>query len=1000
MKIKNHLLVLAALLLANTGGPLSAQLVADGTTAAINATSTNLTSDLIIGTNGAFTTLVIANAGAVTNSGNGIIGQNLTALTNQVIVTGPNSIWSIGGNLNFGQLGSYSRLTVTNGGRVDCNFGNMGFNAGSGNLAIVTGANSVWTNRNGLNVGNIGNFNRLVVTDGGRVESGSIINIGNVSVSNQLLIASGGRLSSVSGTLGNQAASKGNVAVITDAGSQWTSVSGPKVGENSAFNQLFITNGGKIFSGGAYVGGNEAQSGSGTSNSVVITDTGSAWTNTGTSSVGNFGKYNRLTISNGGVMRNTASFASLVLGWQPAGGNNTVVVTGTNSLFSNLGTFGAMTVGQGSSFNQLLVSDGGVVETDTGELAGNSVSSNNVAVVTDPGSRWFSRFAFYVGNAGSGNQLTVQNSGLVSTPTFYLGNANTSSNNTTIVTGGSIIVTNLTSTGIADVRRGALTLNSGLVRANIFLLTNGTQSQFTFNGGTLQTGSTVNSNGSPFTVGDGASPATLELVGNGTHVFPIGLQITNNALLKGSGTIVGNFTNASGGTLSPGASIGKLIVNGNVTLADGSTNVFELDKSSGTNDNLTSLTSVTYGGTLQLTNLSGTLAGGDAYKLFTATSYGGAFSALVPSTPGAGMEWDTNSLTTDGTLRILFKPYITSQPTNKTVFVGQNATFNVTAAGTASLSYQWRFAGTDIGGATTNSYTRANAQPAHAGGYTVVITNYLGSVTSDVATLTVNVPGVATNIVISQIYGGGNNSGATYRSDFVELFNASTNTINLAAWSIQYAAGNSSSWSVGNLRASIAPYGYYLVQMFSGIANGIMIPTADATNTINMSATAGKVALVTDQIPLSGANPVGAITITDFVGFGNASAFEGTGPASGPVGNATAVLRKNGGFTESNDNANDFTTLTPPAPRNTASPANPPVVPVIPATLGSPSYATNNQFQFTVTGTAGTNYIVQGATNLATTNWLALFTNTAPFNFVETNASVFPQRFYRAVFLP
>ena len=72
---------------------------------------------------------------------------------------------------------------------------------------------------------------------------------------------------------------------------------------------------------------------------------------------------------------------------------------------------------------------------------------------------------------------------------------------------------------------------------------------------------------------------------------------------------------------------------------------------------------------------------------------------------------------------------------------------------------------------------------------------------------------------------------------------------------------------------------------------------------------------------------------------------------------------------------------TGPAPRNSASPANPPSVPVIPATLGSLSYATNNQFQFTVTGTAWTNYIVQGSTTLATTNWLALFTNAAPFTF-------------------
>jgi hypothetical protein len=72
-------------------------------------------------------------------------------------------------------------------------------------------------------------------------------------------------------------------------------------------------------------------------------------------------------------------------------------------------------------------------------------------------------------------------------------------------------------------------------------------------------------------------------------------------------------------------------------------------------------------------------------------------------------------------------------------------------------------------------------------------------------------------------------------------------------------------------------------------------------------------------------------------------------------------------------------------------------VPALAATLGSPTYTTDHQFQFTVTGTAGSNYVVQVSTNLsATTNWISLFTNTAPFTFVDSNADGFPRRFYRA----
>jgi DNA/RNA endonuclease G (NUC1) len=57
---------------------------------------------------------------------------------------------------------------------------------------------------------------------------------------------------------------------------------------------------------------------------------------------------------------------------------------------------------------------------------------------------------------------------------------------------------------------------------------------------------------------------------------------------------------------------------------------------------------------------------------------------------------------------------------------------------------------------------------------------------------------------------------------------------------------------------------------------------------------------------------------------------------------------------------------------------------------------TNDQFRFTVNGTAGSNYVVQATTDLAATNWISLATNAAPFLFIQSNASSFGQRFYRA----
>ena len=83
-------------------------------------------------------------------------------------------------------------------------------------------------------------------------------------------------------------------------------------------------------------------------------------------------------------------------------------------------------------------------------------------------------------------------------------------------------------------------------------------------------------------------------------------------------------------------------------------------------------------------------------------------------------------------------PFITSQPATQTVTVGETATFNVTASGTAPLSYQWRMNSTNIAGATADSLVLTNVQPAAAGVYSVIVYNGVGTVTSSNATLTIN----------------------------------------------------------------------------------------------------------------------------------------------------------------------------------------------------------------------------------------------------------------------
>ncbi|HSX65868.1 MAG TPA: lamin tail domain-containing protein, partial [Pseudoxanthomonas sp.] len=103
------------------------------------------------------------------------------------------------------------------------------------------------------------------------------------------------------------------------------------------------------------------------------------------------------------------------------------------------------------------------------------------------------------------------------------------------------------------------------------------------------------------------------------------------------------------------------------------------------------------------------------------------------------------------------------------------------------------------------------------------------------------VPGHAlAQVVISQVYGGGGNSGATWRSDFVELHNNGTSAVNLDGWSLQYASAAGSSWQVTALSGSIGPGGYYLVKQADGAGGSVNLPTPDATGTTAMSGTAGK----------------------------------------------------------------------------------------------------------------------------------------------------------------
>jgi hypothetical protein len=187
-------------------------------------------------------------------------------------------------------------------------------------------------------------------------------------------------------------------------------------------------------------------------------------------------------------------------------------------------------------------------------------------------------------------------------------------------------------------------------------------------------------------------------------------------------------------------------------------------------------------------------------------------------------------------------------------------------------------------------------------------------------------------LVISQVYGGGSNSGAAYASDFVQIFNRGTTTLDFSAtnYSVQYAsaAGNFLVGSKTDLTTgTIAPGQYFLIKMAPPTTTTGTTFNADLTNTaVAMSATEGKVALVlgTTLATTTSGCPTG-VTVADLLGYGGANCAETT-----PTGalNATRVaIRNNSGCTDTGNNSLDFTVTTvntsSPVPKRSTDPPIP-----------------------------------------------------------------------------
>jgi Lamin Tail Domain len=182
--------------------------------------------------------------------------------------------------------------------------------------------------------------------------------------------------------------------------------------------------------------------------------------------------------------------------------------------------------------------------------------------------------------------------------------------------------------------------------------------------------------------------------------------------------------------------------------------------------------------------------------------------------------------------------------------------------------------------------------------------------------------GASPDLVISQVYAGGGNAGATFANDYVELFNRGSSTIDLTGWSVQYAPATSTSWSPTTLAGSVAPGRRYLVQFASAGTVGSPLPTADATGRTNFAASGGKIAIVHDTAALTcGAAPGSCSAIPavhDLIGYGTATDFESAAAAA--LSSTTAAVRDGNSCTDTDSNDADFTATTP-VPHNSSTAA-------------------------------------------------------------------------------
>ena len=429
--------------------------------------------------------------------------------SNSVSVGGgtfPSSL-NISGDLNVGYSGSANKVTITTNGAITA-------------VSTKLGADS---NANG----------NIVELAGGSLTNSGDLRVGYYGASNSLVIGSGTVSVGTNGTatdVGFYASSSNNSVSVSGSRSLFQNGSSSRfaLGYQGSGNTMVVTNGGRVTvtNADAILGFASGSS----NNSLTINGNGSLFSNNSTLLVGNAGSGNLLQVLDGGLLYTSNS---RIGGTNALSFSNTLVVAGTDSRWTNSGT---IRVGSAGSYNNLLITNGGIVHTVGDLFVGyDATSSNNSILVDGSGSQLSSASGIAIGVQGGGNTLTIANDGTVSSVDGIALGALSGSSGTLNIgrlgTNDTAGVLNVSALGFGS-GSGAINFN----QRNGFTLTNdlsgsGAVNQFgsgttiltgsnSYTGttliesGALRAASTNALGGSDVTLGGGTNLATLALATN------------------------------------------------------------------------------------------------------------------------------------------------------------------------------------------------------------------------------------------------------------------------------------------------------------------------------------------------------------------------------------------------------------------------------------------------------------------------------------------------------